>query len=212
MVVDTDTILKYFPDLTELQIDRFRRLGPLYKALNQQVNVISRKDIDSLYLHHVLHSLSIAKFTNFRPDSLIVDVGTGGGFPGIPLAIIFPESKFYLIDGTAKKIAVVNEVISELGIENAIAKQQRSEELRMKFDFIVARAVTRLDKLIPTTFHLISNEHSNPIPNGLITLKGGDLTEEIKEVASRHKAEKTDISDYFEEEYFETKQIIYIQK
>lgn len=212
MVVDTDTIQHYFPELSSEQLDQLRKLGPLYKSLNQKVNVISRKDIDSLYLHHVLHSLSIAKYIRFKPDSLIVDVGTGGGFPGIPLAIFFPKCKFYMIDGTAKKIAVANEVIQQIGLENAIAKHQRSEELRMKFDFVVARAVTRLHKLIPLTFHLISNEQSNAVPNGLITLKGGDLTEEISEVASNYKVERTAISSYFSEEYFETKQIIYIQK
>ena len=212
MVVDTDTLIQYFPELTQQQLDQFRKLGPLYEELNQKVNVISRKDIASLYLHHVLHSLSLAKFIKFRPGSFVVDVGTGGGFPGIPLAIIFPESKFYLIDGTAKKIAVANEVIAALQLDNAIAKHQRSEELKMKFDFVVARAVTRLNKLIPLTAHLISKDQSNAIPNGLITLKGGDLSEEIKEVSGRHKVERTAISNYFKEEYFETKQIIYVQK
>ncbi len=212
MVVDSSLISKYFPQLSAQQEQRFQQLGTLYEELNQKINVISRKDIDMLYLHHVLHSLSIAKFLSFADGTQVVDVGTGGGFPGIPLAILFPESNFYMIDGRSKKITVVKEVIEALGLENAAANAQRSEELKAKFDFVLARAVTRLDKLIPQTFHLISQGGFNAIPNGLLALKGGDLTAELKATPKRFSVEQRAISDYFEEEYFAEKQLLYLQK
>ncbi len=212
MVVDSSLISKYFPQLSAQQEQRFEELGALYKELNQKINVISRKDIDMLYLHHVLHSLSIAKFLSFTDGTQVVDVGTGGGFPGIPLAILFPQTNFYLIDGRSKKITVVKEVIEALGLENAAANAQRSEELKAKFDFVLARAVTRLDKLIPQTFHLISQDGFNAIPNGLLALKGGDLTAELKATSKRFPIEQHAISDYFEEEYFAEKQLLYLQK
>ena len=212
MVATSQIITKYFPQLNEKQQQRFDQLGGLYKSLNQKVNVISRKDIEQIYLHHVLHSLSIAKFISFAPGSMVVDVGTGGGFPGIPLAILFPETNFYLIDGRSKKIGVVKEVIEVLGLKNAAANAQRSEDLKQPFDFVLARAVTRLEKLIPLTFHLISRDNNNAIPNGLLALKGGDLTEEISEVSKNYNVEKKDISDYFKESYYEEKQLLYIPK
>ena len=206
-----DLILKYFPDLNEAQITAFKKIQPFYEEWNQMINVISRKDIDKIYLHHVLHSLSIAKFMSFKENTTILDLGTGGGFPGIPLAIMFPESNFLLIDGTAKKIKVVNACIEELGIQNAKGMAKRSEEIKMKFDFVLARAVTRLEKLLPLSLRLVSDHHRNSLPNGLITLKGGELDEEIKEVSPYHHVEKLAVSSYFEEPYFQEKYILYIQ-
>lgn len=211
MVTDISLIEKYFPDLTDVQKEQFEKLGPFYKDWNQKVNVVSRKDIDSLYLHHVLHSLSIDMFLSFSPGTTILDLGTGGGFPGIPLAIMNPESNFLLIDGKAKKIAVVNEAIAHLGLENAQGLHKRSEELKMKFDFVLARAVTRLDKLLPLCFPKISNKHQNILPNGVIALKGGDLTEEISEVEDQNEVEEIAVSSFFDEEYFKEKFILYIQ-
>ncbi len=211
MVSTPELIYNYFPDLTELQRSQYAALDKLYRSLNEKINVISRKDIDALYLHHVLHSLSVAKYIQFKAGTIVVDVGTGGGFPGIPLAILFPEVRFYMIDGRAKKITVVNEVIKALGLKNAAAQHQRSEELRGEFDFVLARAVTRLDKLIPLTMHLVSNDQQNALPNGLITLKGGELTEEINEVKPKYTVDERGISDYFEEPYFQTKKIVYVQ-
>lgn len=210
MVADISLIQKYF-NLDERQTSQLTALGPLYKNLNEQVNVVSRKDIDALYLHHVLHSLSIMNFIDFIPGTKILDLGTGGGFPGIPLAIMFPECQFLLIDGTAKKIKVVNEVIEHCELDNVKAIHKRSEELKMKFDFVLARAVTRLNKLIPMCSHLFAKEHINVLPNGLITLKGGDLTEEIAEVSKQNSVEQVDLSKYFTEPYFETKSLLYIQ-
>jgi len=210
-VTDISLIEKYFPDLTDLQKEQFRKLGPFYKDWNQKVNVVSRKDIDSLYLHHVLHSLSVDMFLSFSPGTRILDLGTGGGFPGIPLAIMNPDSQFLLIDGKAKKIMVVNEAIDHLGLNNAKGLHKRSEELKMKFDFVLARAVTRLDKLLPMCFNKISNKHQNILPNGLIALKGGDLEEEIMEVEDQNDVEQIAVSKFFDEAYFEEKYILYIQ-
>jgi len=211
MVSDISILSKYFNELSEEQLSQFKLLGPLYKKLNQQINVISRKDIDSLYIHHVLHSLSISKFIDFVPGTKLLDLGTGGGFPGIPLAIMYPDCQFLMVDGTAKKITVVNEVIEQCGIQNAMAMHKRSEEMKMEFDFVLARAVTRLNKLIPMCQHLISDEQFNVLPNGLITLKGGDLEEEIEEVSKQHSVEQVPINTFFSEPYFETKSILYIQ-
>ncbi len=211
MVKDLERIFHYFPQLTELQKDQFTQMGPLYLELNQQVNVISRKDIQELYIKHILHSLAIAKFTSFVEDTELVDLGTGGGFPGLPLAILFPQCRFLLIDGTAKKIGVVNEVIQALGLQNAVGYQKRSEELKQTFDYVLARAVTRMNKLIPQCRHLISKNHRNALPNGLITLKGGDLTEELQEVNKQGYFEQVALIDYYEEEFFETKSLVYAQ-
>ena len=209
--MDQTIINKYFPELTEKQLDQFSQLGPFYKDWNQKVNVVSRKDIDSLYLHHVLHSLSIQKFLPFKEGSTILDLGTGGGFPGIPLAILNPECNFLLIDGTAKKITVVNELIDQLKLENTKALHKRSEELKFKFDFVLARAVTQLDKLLSMSLHLISDKHTNILPNGVIGLKGGSLTQEINAVKKFHDVVVTPVSKYFDEEYFLEKYILYIQ-
>ncbi len=209
--MDHNLIIKYFPELNEKQIKQFALLRDLYEKWNQLVNVVSRKDIDKLYLHHVLHSLSIQKFMSFVPGSAILDLGTGGGFPGIPLAIMNPECNFLMIDGKSKKISIVEALIEELGLSNAKALAKRSEELRLKFDFVLARAVTRLDRLLAISLHLVSNKHSNRLPNGIIALKGGILKEEIKEVSKFHDVQITPVNDFFEEEYFNEKYILYIQ-
>jgi len=206
-----NTIYKYFSDFSDVQKDQFGQLGDLYKSWNQQINVVSRKDIDSIYLHHILHSLSIACFLPFNPGSRILDLGTGGGLPGIPLAIFFPEVEFLLIDGTAKKIKVANEIIDALGLKNAVALHKRSEELKGSFDFVLARAVTRLEKLLPLCLRLVSKKHTHFLPNGIITLKGGDLKDEILEVSKHNEVMKVPISKFYEEEYFEEKYILYIQ-
>lgn len=211
MVNDLEIIEQYFGDLSEDQKEKLLALGPFYKEWNSKVNMISRKDIDSLYKHHILHSLSIAKFIAFKEGTKVLDLGTGGGLPGIPLAILFPECQFLLIDGKSKKIGVVNQLISELGLDNVAALHKRAEEVKMKFDFVLARAVTRLNRLLEFSLPLVSDSHINSIPNGLITLKGGDLKEEIKEVSNQHTVEKVAISDLYDDPYFNEKHIIYVQ-
>ncbi len=205
-------ILEYFPDLTEEQIHQFSQLGDLYKEWNSKINVVSRKDIDNIYEKHVLHSLAIAKMMQFEPDADVLDLGTGGGFPGIPLAILFPYTNFLLIDGIRKKITVVQEVANALGLKNVKAKQARAEELKgYKFDFIVTRAVASLDKLIMWTQRLYKKQHQHFMPNGMIALKGGDLKKEIKAVGKGEYVEKYAVWDFFEGEFFEEKFIIYVQ-
>ena len=204
-----DLIFHYFPQLTDTQRQQFEALGALYPHWNSQINVVSRKDISSLYLKHVLHSLGIAKFTNFLPGTRILDVGTGGGFPGIPLAILYPEVSFQLIDSIGKKIHVVREVAKELRLQNVEADHIRAENVDEQVDFVVSRAVTRLAEFYPWIRGRFSKKSKNALPNGLIYLKGGDLTEEIQE--SRLKAETFPLSDYFKEDFFETKQIVYVQ-
>lgn len=201
------TITNYFPNLSEIQIDQFSKLEPLYKDWNAQINVISRKDIDELYIKHVLHSLAIAKVIAFKSKTRILDVGTGGGFPGVPLAILFPEVEFVLVDSIGKKIKVVNEVVSRLGLENVKAYHKRAEELDGQFDFVVTRAVARLKKFIPWVKGKLHPESFNELKNGVLFLKGGDLAEEIAE--SNKKVELYPISDYFKEEFFETKMVLY---
>jgi len=199
-------ISEYFK-LTERQAEQFAQLDALYRDWNSKINVISRKDIDNLYEHHVLHSLAIAKLLPFQPGTTIMDVGTGGGFPGIPLAILFPECQFLLIDSIGKKIKVATEVAAALGLTNVVCKQERVEEEKQKFDFVVSRAVMPLPDLVKLIRKNISNKHRNAVPNGLVVLKGGDLQEELKPFK---EAEVTPCSHYFRGEWFETKQVIYL--
>jgi len=200
-------ILKYFPNLTDDQIQKFKELEVLYKHWNSRINLISRKDIDDLYLKHILHSLSIAKFISFKKNTSILDVGTGGGFPGIPLAIIFPDCNFLLVDSINKKINVVKEISNTLKLTNVSYNAIRVEKLKTKHDFIVSRAVTRMNKFRNLVKGLISNKNDNKIKNGIIYLKGGDLTDEMMNI----KHQKVNISDYFDEEFFETKKIVYLE-
>ncbi|MCX2429330.1 MULTISPECIES: 16S rRNA (guanine(527)-N(7))-methyltransferase RsmG [unclassified Pedobacter] len=206
--VKPDLVLKYFPDLTAKQIDQFSQLFDLYVYWNAQINVISRKDIEALYERHVLHSLGIAKVCTFRAGESVLDVGTGGGFPGIPLAILFPDTQFYLVDSIGKKIKVVKEVASALGLENLRADHLRAEQIKEKFNFVVSRAVTRLGEFYPWIQGKFKKDAVNAIPNGILYLKGGDLDEEIKE--SKLKAELYPLSAYFEEDFFETKYVVYV--
>lgn len=201
-------ILEYFPHLTDKQIEQFKALKALYEDWNQKINVISRKDISNLYSHHVLHSLAIAKAINFKDGTTIMDFGTGGGFPGIPLAIMFPNCKFKLIDGTGKKIMVANEVIKAIGLTNVVAEHIRGEEEKGKYNFIVSRAVMPLPDLIKIVKKNISKEQNNALPNGVIVLKGGNTEGEIHE----HKklAEITPLSNWFKDDWFKEKSLIYI--
>lgn len=203
-----EQILKYFPNLTETQRKQYAMLQELYADWNSKINVISRKDIDNLYEHHVLHSLAIARLLHFRPGSKVLDLGTGGGFPGIPLAIMFPEVSFRLIDGTGKKIRVVQEVASAIGLDNCDACQLRGEDEDGKYDFVVSRAVMRLPELVNLVRKNISRTQQNSLPNGLICLKGGDVTSETK--TFRHIAEVTDLGALFDEEWFREKNMIYV--
>ena len=201
-------ILEYFPHLTDKQIEQFKALQALYEDWNQKINVISRKDISNLYSHHVLHSLAIAKAINFKDGTTIMDFGTGGGFPGIPLAIMFPNCKFKLIDGTGKKIMVANEVIKAIGLTNVVAEHIRGEEEKEKYNFIVSRAVMPLPDLIKIVKKNISKEQNNALPNGVIVLKGGNTEGEIHD----HKklAEITPLSNWFKDDWFKEKSLIYI--
>lgn len=207
-----ELITKYFPQLSTPQLKQFEALGPLYTEWNAKVNLLSRKDIGNLYPHHVLHSLAIAKVIEFKPGAQILDVGTGGGFPGIPLAILFPQTEFLLIDGTQKKIRVVHQIIDELGLENVVAHHVRVEELRgYKFDFVVSRAVADLPKLFEWTRRLFKTEQKHYLPNGLFALKGGNVASEIKALPKGEYAESTPIRDFFSESYFEEKYVVYVQ-
>lgn len=208
---DAGIIFKYFPDLSETQRQQIMALYDLYISWNQKINVISRKDADNLYLHHVLHSLSIARFVRFLPGSHILDLGTGGGFPGVPLGILFPETNFTLIDGTGKKITVVNEVASALGLRNVNGVHVRAEDWSGSVDFVVSRAVAPLEQLMLWCNDLISETQKHPVPNGLICLKGGDLHDEITVVKRRTYVEKTPLSTWFEEPFFQEKYLIYAQ-
>ncbi|MCW1147229.1 16S rRNA (guanine(527)-N(7))-methyltransferase RsmG [Flavobacterium lacisediminis] len=202
-----EEILKQFPDLSDNQILQFQKLQSLYEDWNAKINVISRKDIDELYTRHVLHSLGIAKIIEFRPGSKIMDVGTGGGFPGIPLAILHPEVDFYLIDVIAKKIKVVNEVATGLGLKNVKAEQKRAELVKQEFDFIVSRAVTNMPDFVSWVDDKVSKKQNHELANGILYLKGGDLTEELKDFP---KSTQYNLSDFFTDEFFETKKVVHL--
>ena len=202
-----EEILRQFPNLTENQRIQFEMLQALYEDWNSKINVISRKDIDELYTRHVLHSLGMAKIIEFRPGSKIMDVGTGGGFPGIPLAILFPEVDFYLIDVIAKKIKVVNEVATALGLKNVKAEQKRAELVKQEFDFIVSRAVTNMPDFVKWVGDKVAKKQNHELANGILYLKGGDLTEELKDFPN---ATEYNLSEFFKEEFFETKKIVHL--
>jgi len=202
-----DEILKQFPYITDSQKAQFQMLPELYEDWNSKINVISRKDIDELYTRHVLHSLGIAKIIEFKPGTKIMDVGTGGGFPGIPLAILFPEVDFYLIDVIGKKIKVVNEVAKALGLTNVKAEQKRAETVKQEFDFIVSRAVTNMPDFVFWVKDKVKKKQNHELGNGILYLKGGDLTEEL---ALFPKAVQYNLSDYLSEEFFETKKVVHL--
>ena len=202
-----EEILRQFPNLTPTQIDQFERLQALYEDWNSKINVISRKDIDELYTRHILHSLGIAKIQQFEKGTYILDVGTGGGFPGIPLAIMFPETRFYLIDVIAKKIKVVNEVANALDLKNVKAEQMRAENVKGDFDFIISRAVTNMPDFVSWIKDKIKKQNKHELKNGILYLKGGDLTEELKDFP---KATEYNLSDYFSDEFFETKKVVHL--
>lgn len=205
---DAALISHYFPQLTERQKDQFAQLGNLYREWNDKINVISRKDVDNLYVNHVLHSLGIAKVMEFKSGASVLDVGTGGGFPGIPLAILFPETKFHLVDSIGKKITVVNAVAEAVGLRNVKAEQIRAEQLKGKYDFVVSRAVTRMKEFYGWVNNKIKSESVHTLDNGILYLKGGDLDEEMSELKKRYSM--YDLTEYFKEEFFETKKVVYL--
>lgn len=200
-------ILKHFPNLTDIQKEQFEKLDFLYHDWNEKINVISRKDIDALYTKHILHSLGIAKIIQFEPGTYVLDVGTGGGFPGIPLAILFPETRFYLIDIIAKKIKVVQAVAEGLELKNVKAEQMRAENVKGDFDFIVSRAVTNMPDFVSWVKTKIKKSNKHELKNGILYLKGGDLTEELKDFP---KATEYNLADFFEDEFFETKKVVHV--
>ncbi|ULC60436.1 16S rRNA (guanine(527)-N(7))-methyltransferase RsmG [Flaviramulus sp. BrNp1-15] len=202
-----DLILKYFPNLTEDQIYKFKQLESLYQDWNLKINVVSRKDIDELYLRHVLHSLGIAKVMPFKAGSKILDVGTGGGFPGVPLAILFPECSFHLVDSIAKKLKVVNEVVEGLGLTNIKTTHSRVEDINDTYDFIVSRAVAAMPTFVHWVKGKIAKQQNNELKNGILYLKGGDLTEELKDYRT---ATIYNLSDYFTEDFYETKKVVHL--
>lgn len=203
-----EIIQKYFPELTDTQKEQFMALYDLYTDWNSKINVISRKDITNLYEHHVLHSLGIAKVINFRPGTEIMDLGTGGGFPGIPLAIMFPDTHFHLVDSIGKKVKVATEISSAIGLKNVTTRHCRAEEEKQLFDFVVSRAVMPLTDLLKIIRKNIKKEQHNALPNGLICLKGGELQNEVMPV--KHQTVMYDLKDYFAEEFFETKKVVYV--
>ena len=209
--VPIDLLLAYFPGMSDRQVAQFTRLGPLYEEWNARINVISRKDIGNLYERHVLHSLAIAKVIAFKPGAAVLDLGTGGGFPGVPLAILYPETVFTLVDGTGKKIQVVKEVSEALGLANVRAFHKRAEELKETFDFVLSRGVTTLPQLLAWARPLLKKKHQHALPNGLLVLKGGDIKQEIKDLGKGEYAEMFPIPEFFREEYFEEKYVVYVQ-
>jgi 16S rRNA (guanine527-N7)-methyltransferase len=205
---DSTLIQKYFPDLTDKQKEQFAALGDLYKDWNEKINVISRKDVENIYTNHILHSLGIAKVMSFNPGAQVLDVGTGGGFPGIPLAILFPETQFHLVDSIGKKITVVNEVVKGAGILNVRGQQIRAEELKSKYDFIVSRAVTRMKEFYGWVHNKAKEKSNHSLDNGILYLKGGDLEEELTELKKPYSL--YDLPNYFHEEFFETKKVVFV--
>ena len=203
-----ELILKYFPDLTEEQKRQFAALYDLYTDWNSKINVISRKDIENLYEHHVLHSLGIAKVIRFKPGTKVMDLGTGGGFPGIPLAILFPEVQFHLVDSIGKKVRVATEVANSIGLKNVTTRHARAEEEKQLFDFVVSRAVMPLTDLLKIIRKNISPKQQNALPNGLICLKGGELEKETMPV--KNKTTMWNLKEFFGEEFFETKKVVYV--
>lgn len=207
-----EALLRYFPDLTEQQIAQFQQLEPLYRDWNAQINVISRKDIDNLYLHHVVHSLAIAKWIQFKKHSRVLDLGSGGGFPGIPLAILFPQTQFLLVDSVGKKMKVAHAVAEALGLSNVTCQHERAEKIKNRFDFVVTRAVAKLDQLLRWSQNKAREKQQHAFPNGLIALKGANnAKEEVKALKSGEYAEIAPLSNYFEEPYFQTKSLVYVQ-
>lgn len=204
-----EVIKKYFSGLSELQISQFEQLGALYPEWNEKINVISRKDIENLYVNHILHSLGIAKFIDFKNGSKVLDMGTGGGFPGIPLAILFPEVKFHLVDRIGKKIKVAQDITDKIGLKNVTTQHGDVKEVKGTFDFVVSRAVMNLDDLVNVVRRSVSRTCINAYPNGLVCLKGGDLQAEVKKY--KNLSMISDLSDYFAEPFFETKKVVYVQ-
>lgn len=202
------TIKKYFPNLSEKQIEQYEALYDLYYDWNNKINVISRKDIENLYLHHVLHSLAIAKTITFRPGTTIMDMGCGGGFPGIPLAIMFPEVRFHLVDSIGKKVRVASEIASAIGLENVTATHSRAEEIKEKYSFVVSRAVMQLPELVKICRKNIGKEQLNALPNGIICLKGGNIQAEVQQY--KNIIEITPLESIFEEEFFKDKKVVYL--
>ena len=205
---DSELISSYFPEITDLQKEQFSRLLPLYKEWNAKINVISRKDVDNLYVNHVLHSLGIAKLISFKAGARILDVGTGGGFPGIPLAILFPDTQFHLVDSIGKKITVVNKVAEGVGLKNVRGEQIRAEQLKGEYDFIVSRAVTRLKEFYGWVRGKVKKESKHSLYNGILYLKGGDLEEEFAELKKPHQV--FELNTVFKEEFFATKKVVYV--
>lgn len=205
---DSTIIQKYFPHLTEQQKNQFAALKDLYREWNEKINVISRKDVDNLYINHVLHSLGIAKVMEFKPGAKVLDVGTGGGFPGIPLAILFPQTQFHLVDSIGKKITVVKAVADALGLKNVKAEQIRAEQLKEKYDFVISRAVTRMKEFYGWIHQKLKRDSVHALDNGILYLKGGDLEEEMAELKRRYSV--YDLPEFFEEEFFQTKKVVYV--
>lgn len=203
-----DTIKKYFPNLTDKQIEQYTALYDLYYDWNNKINVISRKDIENLYLHHVLHSLAIAKTITFRPGTTIMDMGCGGGFPGIPLAIMFPEVKFHLVDSIGKKVRVASEIATAIGLENVTATHSRAQDIKEKYSFVVSRAVMQLPELVKICRKNIGKEQLNALPNGIICLKGGNIQSEVQQY--KNIIEITPLESIFEEEFFKDKKVVYL--